>query len=85
MTFNNEDLEFGFELFGGNIDSITITKSLEITEADYRIEGSKLIIKSSFVDNLFTENSDRKRLIVSYTLRKDDKIVIGFIFIKKPI
>lgn len=84
VTFNNEDLEFEFELFGGIIDSITITKGLEITEADYRIEGSKLIIKSSFVDNLFTENSDRKRLIVSYTLRKDDKIVIGFIFIKKP-
>lgn len=83
VVFNNEDLVFEFELYGGFIETITISEGDEITENDYKIEGSKLIINSEFIESIFAKSNQRLSIVFNYQLRNDDKIVIGQIIVSR--
>jgi hypothetical protein len=79
VPYQDEDLSFTFELFGGTINTVS---GLDITEDDYTINESTLTIKSTFIDQVIENDPDRETIIISYTLLKDDLTIVGFIFIE---
>lgn len=83
VVFSNEDLEFEFELYGGVIEQLTVSVDANFTNDDYRIEGNNLIIYREFIESVFAKDSQRKQIIFSYLLRKDNSIVVGYIFVMR--
>ncbi len=80
VEFNSEDILLVFELCGGTLSDIS---GNDITESDYTQVGNILIIDSDFVQALFDESPERNSVIISYQLRANDEIVIGFVFINR--
>ncbi len=82
VIYNGEDMSFAFELFGGEISSLS---GQDITSDDYSITEDQITIYSSFIDGILNDNPDRETVIFSYTIRKDEDIKIGYIFIQTSV
>lgn len=80
VDFMNEDLYFEFDFAGGEFVEIN---GSDITTDDYELINNVLIIDQAFISNLFNEDLDRNKVILSYQLRTDDDIKIGYLFISR--
>lgn len=79
VSFTGEDLTFTFALFGGSIADIT---GQGITDDDYIINGSELVIQASFVQAIVDADPDRETIVLSYQLVQDDDITLGYLFLE---
>jgi|GEM_PF-3415835 len=68
-----------FVLYDGEIGSVS---GNDITEEDYTIEGSTLIINGEYIQRIFTRDPERTVLILGYTLTANQHITIGYLFIR---
>lgn len=80
MQYDEEDVSFIYELFGGVIVSLS---GNNITADDYIIDSNMVTIKSSFIDSYFSSNPDQISLSLKYDLNVGDSYVFGYIFIQK--
>lgn len=81
VTFNNEDLLFEFELYGGKIVSIS---GSDISDSDYSLDGEGLIIRKEYVEKIFTSKPNQQTIILSYlTQTVNDNNYLGYIFIHR--
>ena len=80
ITFNGEDIVLLYEFCGGEFVELN---GSDISSSDYELVDNILTINAGFVQDLFDDNAERNSVILSYQLRNDDEIVIGYIFINK--
>lgn len=80
VTFASEDLYFQFNLAGGEFVEIS---GSDIGTDDYTLINNTLVLTEEFISSLFTANPDRDIVILSYQLKTDDNIIIGYLFINK--
>lgn len=78
----NTDIELEFCLFDGVIIGLS---GNGITASDYTIDANKITISATFVSGKFTNEPDRKTLILGYQLEANTHVTIGYLFIQKPI
>ena len=74
----SSNLTFTFELFGGNIKSLS---GNSIKSSDYSISGNQLTIKKAFVEESFNATESIETLVLAYSLEVGTHTVIGYIFI----
>lgn len=80
-----KDLIFEFELFSSEIGEVS---GNGIKESDYIISDNKIIIRHQYLTNKFNEE-DKNNLVLGYyittydNITKNDKVVIGYLFINK--
>ena len=79
LTDFKEDVTIEFELFGGNVLSMS---GNDISVYEYTISGNKVTIDKEFMVSQFIKVPSRTTLILGYTLESGDNVVIGYIFIK---
>ncbi|MBU1145026.1 MAG: hypothetical protein KJ971_04105 [Firmicutes bacterium] len=80
IVFSSDDVIMVFEFCGGTFDEIT---GSDISSSDYDLEDNVLIIHQDFISNLFNDNLDRNSVILSYQLRNNSDIILGFIYINR--
>lgn len=80
VTYNNQDLTFLFELFGGSITSLS---GNDISIADYTIIGEELVIKRAYINQYFISNPEETSLSIKYNLQLGNSFVFGYLFIEK--
>ena len=80
VPFKGEDVIMVFDLCGGEFVEIN---GNDLTEDDYTLTGNVLIINADFFQTLFDANAERNSVILSYQLRNDDQVVIGYLFINR--
>jgi hypothetical protein len=81
VIYTGEDLNFTFELNGGNFVGLS---GNTITQDEYQFIDQTLIIKSSYVERMLLDNPTRQTIILVYQLSKNSNITMGFIFINIP-
>lgn len=74
-----QSVNLEFVLYDGEIVSVS---GNDITEDDYTIEGSTLIISGEYIQRIFTRDTERTVLILGYTLSANQHITIGYLFIR---
>lgn len=81
VNFNNENLLFEFELYGGKIVSIS---GSNIGNGDYSLDGENLIISKEYVETVFTSKPNQQTIILSYLIQTvNDNNYLGYIFIHR--
>jgi len=80
VTYNNQDLTFLFELFGGSITSLS---GNDISIADYTIIGEELVIKRAYINQYFISNPEETSLSIKYNLQLGNSFVFGYLFIER--
>ena len=80
IIFDETDLYFFFELSGGEFIELS---GSDITVEDYTQDHDTLIINASFIQSLFDAKPERSAVILSYQLKNNDEIVIGYLFINR--
>ncbi len=80
VTFASMDLYFQFNFAGGEFVEIS---GSDISSSDYELIGNTLVVEKEFIQDLFDSNSERDTVILSYQLKTDDDIIIGYLFIQK--
>lgn len=81
VVLQGENAPFTFELYDGYFTSVS---GNDITAEDYKVEGSILIIQSTYIDTIFQEDEGRQVIILAYSITANDHIVIGYLFIRRP-
>ena len=82
VYFTGQDLLLTFELCGGQFIEIN---GSDIDNTDYVLTNNFLIIDSNFIQNLFDVSPERDVVILSYQLKNNDQVVIGYVFIHRTI
>lgn len=77
VTYDQKDLTFEFELYGGTFDGISSNPGLEAK--DFTFEGELLTIHKTFIEDVIKANPDRKTIIFSYLVTNGPYTVVGFI------
>lgn len=80
VTFNDADLTFIFELFGGSILNLS---GNDISISDYTIIGEKLVIKRAYINQYFISNPEETSLSIKYNLQLGNSYVFGYLFIER--
>ncbi len=80
VTYDDQDMTFIFELFGG---SITRLSGNDISIADYTIIGEELVIKRAYINQYFISNPEETSLSIKYNLQLGNSFVFGYLFIEK--
>ena len=80
VTFNDNDLTFTFELFGGSILSLS---GNNISIADYTIIDEELVIKRAYIKNYFISNPEETVLTITYNLQLGNSLLINDIIIRR--
>jgi len=80
VTFNDNDLTFTFELFGGSILSLS---GNNISTADYTIIDEDLVIKRAYIKNYFISNPEETFLTLTYNLQLGDSLSSNDIIIRR--
>lgn len=80
VTFNDADLTFIFELFGGSILNLS---GNDISIADYTIIGEELVIKRAYINQYFISNPEETSLSIKYNLQLGNSFVFGYLFIER--
>jgi hypothetical protein len=81
VTFTGEDIWLEFELYDGEIVSVS---GNDIAVSDYAISDSLLVIDAAYVAAKFANEPERTVLILGYNLSANTNVVIGYIFIRLP-
>lgn len=79
VTDFRQDITFVFELFDGNIKSIS---GHSIRPIDYSISGNQLIIRRSFTQKVFNDEDTLETLTLGYSLEVGTHTVLGYLYIK---
>lgn len=80
VTYDDQDMTFIFELFGGSITSLS---GNDISIADYTIIGEELVIKRAYINQYFISNPEETSLSIKYNLQLGNSFVFGYLFIEK--
>lgn len=80
VTFNDNDLTFTFELFGGSLLSLS---GNNISTADYTIIDEDLVIKRAYIKNYFISNPEETFLTLTYNLQLGDSLSSNDIIIRR--
>ena len=72
------DSQLEFKLLGGSFVKLG---GNDITDDDYYYQDPILTIKTSYIEDIITNNPDRKTIILSYQLEKNEDSYTGLIFI----
>jgi hypothetical protein len=79
-TYDDQDMTFIFELFGGSITSLS---GNDISIADYTIIGEELVIKRAYINQYFISNPEETSLSIKYNLQLGNSYVFGYLFIER--
>lgn len=79
-TYDDQDMTFIFELFGGSITSLS---GNDISIADYTIIGEELVIKRAYINQYFISNPEETSLSIKYNLQLGNSFVFGYLFIER--
>jgi uncharacterized protein YcfL len=82
VVFEGEDLEFVFDYAGGQMEDVN--GSL-ISSSDFTLVDNILTIEADFIEALFSAQPQRNTVILGYQLRNETDIVIGYLFIQRPV
>jgi len=74
-----EDITLLFQLYSGVFMGLS---GNDITIDDYTFDGTTLVISGSYVSDKFTLEPDRTTLILAYSLDSNDRVTIGYLFIR---
>lgn len=80
VTFDDADLTFMFELFGGSILNLS---GNDISIADYTIIDEELVIKRAYIKQYFISNPEETTLSIKYNLQLGNSYVFGYLFIER--
>jgi hypothetical protein len=80
VTFDDADLTFMFELFGGSILNLS---GNDISIADYTIIDEELVIKRAYINQYFISNPEETTLSIKYNLQLGNSYVFGYLFIER--
>lgn len=80
VTFDDSDLTFMFELFGGSILNLS---GNDISIADYTIIDEELVIKRAYIKQYFISNPEETTLSIKYNLQLGNSYVFGYLFIER--
>ena len=80
VTYDDQDMTFIFELFGGSITSLS---GNDISIADYTIIGEELVIKRAYINQYFISNPEETSLSIKYNLQLGNSFVFGYLFIER--
>lgn len=80
VTYDDQDMTFIFELFGGSITSLS---GNDISIADYTIIGEELVIKRAYINQYFISNPEETSLSIKYNLQLGNSYVFGYLFIER--
>jgi hypothetical protein len=80
VTYDDQDMTFIFELFGGSITSLS---GNDISIADYTIIGEELVIKRAYINQYFISNPEETTLSIKYNLQLGNSFVFGYLFIER--
>ncbi len=72
------DISLTFNLLGGTFVKLD---GNNITSTDYIVDDGNVTINASFIENILLEQPDRKTIILSYQLQKEQNGYTGLIFI----
>ena len=80
VIYDNDDLTFKFELYGGRFLGLSSTPNL--TKDEYGFNDGVLTIKQAYIERVKKDNKDLNSIILSYAVDNDTGTIIGYLTIR---
>lgn len=79
VTYNNQDVNFTFDLQGGTFDGLTSTPA--INQSDYTFTNQTLTISQSYINQVLIQHQNLDSIVLVYLISNGPYSIIGYLTI----